>query len=134
VTDHVIAIVDEKLAFLPGGVPEYLNRRAAAGGSGGRPPWSAQRGSAAPKQTPRPGRVPDQSCTARLREAKKELARLDRQLERLTGLESELHEALTAAATDYARLVELGEELRAVEAEKAAVEDRWLQLAEETSA
>jgi ABC transport system ATP-binding/permease protein len=117
VTDHVVAILDEGLAFLPGGVQEYLNHRAGA----------------AATQAPRPGQAVGQSSPARLREAKKELARLDRQLERLTGRESELHEALTRAATDYARLVELGQELRAVEAERAAIEDRWLQLAEETS-
>ena len=69
-----------------------------------------------------------------MREARKELARLDRQLERLTGRETDLHEALAQAASDYARLLKLGDELRAVEAEKTAVEERWLELAEETSA
>ncbi|HYK33468.1 MAG TPA: ABC-F family ATP-binding cassette domain-containing protein [Streptosporangiaceae bacterium] len=117
VTDHVVAIVDEKLAFLPGGVQEYLDRRAAA--------------LAAVSAATQPA-VP-QSSSARTREAKKELARLDRQLARLAGREAELHEALTRAATDYTKLVELGDELRAVEAEKAATEDRWLELAEETA-
>jgi ATP-binding cassette subfamily F protein uup len=120
VTDHVVAIVDKKLAFLPGGVQEYLDRRAGA--------LAVASGAAqgAPQPSPR-------SSPARVREAKKELARLDRQLSRLAGRETELHEALTKSATDYARLVELGDELRAVEAEKAAVEDRWLELAEETA-
>ena len=117
VTDHVVAIVDEKLAFLPGGVQEYLDRRTAALAE-----VSASTQTAVP-----------QSTSARSREAKKELARLDRQLARLTGREAELHEALTKAAADYAKLVELGDELRVVEAEKAAVEDRWLELAEETA-
>jgi ATP-binding cassette subfamily F protein uup len=117
VTDHVVAIVDEKLAFLPGGVQEYLDRRAAA--------------LAAVSVAIQP--TAPQSSSARTREAKKELARLDRQLARLAGREAELHEALTMAATDYAKLVELGDELRAIEAEKAATEDRWLELAEETA-
>ncbi|HWF82348.1 MAG TPA: ABC-F family ATP-binding cassette domain-containing protein [Streptosporangiaceae bacterium] len=121
VTDHVIAIVDSKLAFLPGGVQEYLDRRAAATG--------ALAGS--PDQ--QPAKDAAGSGSARLREAKKELARLDRQLARLTGREAELHEALARAATDYARLVELGDELRGVESEKAAIEDRWLELAEEAA-
>ncbi len=44
-----------------------------------------------------------------------------------------MHDALANAATDYAKLVKLGDELRTVEAEKAEVEDRWLALAEETA-
>jgi ATP-binding cassette subfamily F protein uup len=67
---------------------------------------------------------------ARLREVRKELARLDRQLARLTGREAELHEELARAAADYVRLVDLGAELRAVQAERAELEDRWLELAE----
>ena len=35
VTDHVVALVDSGLAFLPGGVTEYLERRAAVGRCGG---------------------------------------------------------------------------------------------------
>jgi len=69
-----------------------------------------------------------------LRDARKELARLDRQLERLTGRESELHEALAEAAADYARLIDLGDELRLVHEQKAALEDHWLDLAEQISA
>ncbi len=131
VTDHVVALVDSGLAFLPGGVAEYLERRAAAAGesgsasSGSASSGSASSGSAAARS---------QSSPARLREARKELARLDRQLARLTGREGELHEALAQAASDYALLMELGEELRTVEAEKIAMEERWLELAEETSA
>jgi ABC transport system ATP-binding/permease protein len=121
VTDHVVAITDEKLAFLPGGVQEYLDRRAAETAAAAAADANRSQPSAA------------QSSPARLREAKKELVRLDRQLERLTGREAELHEALAKAASDYARLVELGEELRSVEAEKAEAEDRWLELAEETA-
>ncbi len=141
VTDHVVALVDSGLAFLPGGVAEYLERRAGAAGavaaqtspgsvsvvSAGSASGSVSAGSVSAGGGAR-------SSPARLREARKELARLDRQLERLTGRESELHESLARAASDYARLLDLGEELRAVEAEKIAVEERWLELAEETSA
>jgi ATP-binding cassette subfamily F protein uup len=143
VTDHALALVDGKLAFLPGGVDEYLERRAAGaarpGGQGGLGGPAASAGSAGTAAT---GGEPSSvgpavpsvgPSAARLREAKKELARLDRQVERLTGREAELHEELTRAATDYARLIKLGEELRSVQAEKASIEDRWLELAEETS-
>ena len=57
---------------------------------------------------------------------------LDRQLERLNGRESELHKALAEAAADYARLIELGDELRLVNEQQAALEDRWLELVELT--
>ncbi|HEX6933293.1 MAG TPA: ABC transporter ATP-binding protein, partial [Streptosporangiaceae bacterium] len=67
---------------------------------------------------------------AELREAKKELARLDRQLARLTGREAELHAALAEASADYQRLIEFGAELTSVQAEKASLEDRWLEAAE----
>jgi ATP-binding cassette subfamily F protein uup len=133
VTDHVLALVGEKLAFLPGGVDEYLELVSAgvAGGIGAGDGAGARPGAvpeAGPSGSPSAG-----PSAARLREARKELARIDRQVARLTGKESELHEALAWAASDYARLVALGDQLKAVQADKAELEDRWLELAEETS-
>jgi ATP-binding cassette subfamily F protein uup len=125
-TDRVLALVDGKLAFLPGGVTEYLELREK--GAAGKPSVPAAASPSPPPPAETAGPSP-----ARLREVKKELARLDRQVERLTGRETELHDALAKAATDYSRLIALGEELRTVEAEKATLEDRWLELAEETS-
>ncbi len=141
VTDHVLAFADAKLAFLPGGVDEYLELRES--GKAGKPvpasfgvpagrPQEAPRRPAAMRQGPPAGLFAGLSA-GQLREARKELARLDRQLERLNGRESELHKALAEAAADYARLIELGDELRHVQAEKAALEDRWLELAEAAS-
>jgi ATP-binding cassette subfamily F protein uup len=119
VTDHVLAVTGASLAFLPGGVDEYLKLRESAG----------------PVVTPgRPGQPAAAAApAARLREAKKELARLDRQLARLADRESELHEALAGAAADYTRLLKLGDELRGVQSQRAELEDRWLELAEETA-
>jgi ATP-binding cassette subfamily F protein uup len=129
VTDHVVALVDGKLAFLPGGVTEYLALREAGGA--GKP--SATGGSPSASQAADAAPAAAGISAARLREARKELARLDRQVERLTGREAELHEALAKAAADYAKLIELGDELRAVQSEKAVLEDRWLELAEEVA-
>jgi ABC transport system ATP-binding/permease protein len=136
VTDHALALVDGKLAFLPGGVDEYLALRDA--GLAGKTTGSAAAASqaAAGVRGAREGLENGAGGTpspARLREARKELARLDRQLERLSGRENELHTSLAGAAADYERLIELGDDLRAVQAEKAVLEDRWLELAEETS-
>src|SRR5271166_1811487 len=117
VTEHVVALLgDGKLAFLGGGVDEYLDRvRAARGAStAGRPATPAPRSSAAEERT-----------------ARKELQRLERQLERLSARETELTGQLAANATDYERLTELGAELKAIQAEKADLEERWLTVATE---
>jgi ABC transport system ATP-binding/permease protein len=118
VTDHVLALVGGQLAYLPGGVAEYLELRAA------------QRAATAPVAA---AEVPPAApgAAARQRAGQKELVRLERQISKLAGTESALSEQLAASATDYARLVELGAELKAAQEERAALEERWLELAEE---
>jgi ATP-binding cassette subfamily F protein uup len=125
VTDHVLGLVDGQVAFLPGGVDEYLSRRAqqadsesarAAGMSNGARAGSGQGPSAAQQ-----------------RAAQKELARLERQIARLTDAETRLAADLADNASDYATLVELGAELRGVQDERASLEERWLAVAEEVS-
>jgi len=121
VTEHVVALLgDGGLSFLGGGVDEYLDqvRTARAGSSGGPQPVRAA--AAAPR-----------SSAAEERTARKELQRLERQLDRLAVRETELTEALAANATDYEKLTSLGAELRAVQKEKSDLEDRWLTIAAE---
>ena len=119
VTEHVVALLgDGRLSFLAGGIDEYLDRirTARAGSTGG----------------PRPAPVaagPPRSSAAQERTARKELQRLERQLDRLTVRETELTALLAANATDYEKLTSLGAELRAVQAEKSGLEDRWLAVA-----
>jgi len=127
VTEHVVALLgDGKLSFLGGGVEEYLARvravRNAPAGRGARPPVPA-----------RPEAVGTSGGTSagQERTARKELQRLERQLERLSAREAELAEQLAANATDYEKLTALGAELRSTQAEKSDVEDRWLTLAAE---
>jgi ABC transport system ATP-binding/permease protein len=118
VTEHVVALLgDGKLSFLGGGIDEYLDRirTARAGSSGGPQPVTAH---AAPK-----------SPAAEERNARKELQRLERQLDRLSVREAELTDQLAANAADYERLTSLGADLRAVQAEKSELEDRWLTVA-----
>jgi len=118
--DHVIALIDGGLAYLPGGVEEYLARQdsqqAAASGSAATSPSAAQ-----------------VSPGARQRAGRKELASLERQLDRAASRETELNKALAESASDYTRLIELGAKLRSVQQEKAALEDRWLVVAEDLS-
>ncbi|HEY6313088.1 MAG TPA: ABC-F family ATP-binding cassette domain-containing protein [Streptosporangiaceae bacterium] len=119
VTEHVLALLgDGRLAFLGGGVDEYLDRirTARAGSTGG--PRPAPAAPAAPK-----------SSAAEERTARKELQRLERQLDRLSVREAELTAELAANATDYERLTSLGAELRAVQTERSDLEDRWLAIA-----
>ena len=116
VTDHVVALLgDTKVAFLAGGVDEFLDRR--------------RRLPAAHPSAVAPAVPAAVSSAAEDRLARKELQRLDRQIERLTAREKELGEQLAANATDYEKLTALGADLKAVQTEKAALEDRWLDLA-----
>ena len=116
-TEHVVALLgDGKLAFLGGGVDEYLDRVRAARDA----PASTRPATAAPR-----------SSAAEERSARKELQRLERQLERLSAREAELAVQLAANATDYEMLTTLGADLKATQAEKADLEERWLTVAAE---
>ena len=116
VTDHVVALLgDGKLSYLGGGIEEYLARRAA----------QLEAGLGREAQAPRLGAAGVQ------RAASKEMQRLERQIERLTTRETELSAELAAHGSDYEKLIELGQQLRAVQDEKARLEERWLTVAEE---
>src|SRR5690348_4092231 len=120
VTDHVLALDSGRLDFLGGGVTEYLERRSATFRS---PPGNGSPAAAAVPAGP--------SAATRQRAAQKELARLDRQLAAVTKREAELTAELAASATDYGKLIELGDELKATAAQKAELEDRWLEVAQD---
>ena len=121
VCDSVVALMgDGSLAALPGGVEEYLRRRAA--GEAALP----GSGSAAPVGS---SSAPSRSA-ADVRAARKDVARLERRMLRLDADEKALHEQLAAAAADYAKAAELDAQLKAVQAEKEQVETDWLEAAE----
>jgi ABC transport system ATP-binding/permease protein len=118
VTEHVVALLgDGRLSFLGGGVDEYLDRVRAVRRT---PPAAAP--------------PPTGSSAAAERTARKELQRLERQLDRLTAREAGLSAELAANATDYEKLTSLGAELKAAQAEKADLEERWLAVAAELDA
>ena len=118
VTDHVIALLgDGKVSYLGGGVEEYLARRAAQEEAAAGTGPGARAGSGL-------------GAAGVQRAAKKELQRLERQIDRLTAREEELTAELAASASDYEKLIELGTELRAIQEEKASLEERWLVVAE----
>ena len=146
VTDHVVALLgDGDLSFLPGGVDEYLRRRSAgagaaarpgAAGSGTRPAVAGGAASGSAVGAGQPGA--DQPGGSQMggagaqRAARKDMQRLERQIDRLTRQEEKLTVALAEHATDYVRLTELGAELCAVQDEKAQLEEQWLEAAEDT--
>ncbi|GLW07269.1 ABC transporter ATP-binding protein [Microtetraspora sp. NBRC 13810] len=128
VADRSVALLgDGRLSMLPGGVEEYLSRRAAGtaltANAASRPAEAATAPS--PATAPAPGLSAKEE-----RELRKELTRYERRLDRLTGREGELHAAMADAASDYEKLAALTAELKQVQDEKDTVESEWLTLAE----
>ncbi|ACZ31736.1 ABC transporter related protein [Xylanimonas cellulosilytica DSM 15894] len=156
-TDQQYAILDGRLRHLPGGVDQYLALRAAAtagqrpGGSGsvGRSgggasssvgsPTTAGAGAGATSgdgagSTSAVGvgdaaPVPTASA-AEVRQARKDLARIERRLSRIADDEAKLHEKITADPTNYDAVAALDGTLRALADEREALELEWLEAAE----
>ncbi|WP_017540707.1 ABC-F family ATP-binding cassette domain-containing protein, partial [Nocardiopsis halophila] len=127
VTDRTLALMgDRSLAFLPGGVDEYLSRRANQEGSDAVPGVAASEGKGASES--REG-APTLSA-AEQRAVHKEMQRLERRMDRIGTREEELHALMAEAAEDYTRLAELDAELKTLQAEKEDLEERWLAEAE----
>jgi ATP-binding cassette subfamily F protein uup len=123
VCDRQVALLgDGRLLDLPGGVDQYLELRGSAGERrrerGGR---EAQENTVRALAGPTAGDV---------RAARKEMARLERQLSRLTETERRLHEDLAAKSTDHEAVLLLDTRLRQVHADKQALEEEWLAAAE----
>jgi ATP-binding cassette subfamily F protein uup len=145
VCDSVWALLgDGQVSMLPRGVDEYLERRAAdlhldgagSAGAGGSTGLTGSAGAGSGQDTG-PASAAGTSAPAApaasaqdRREATKAVARLDKQLARLTARQAELHTALAASGDDYERLAALDAELREVTAEKDALEEEWLEAAE----
>ena len=117
VTDASWALLgDGSCVLLPGGVEEYLERRRGTENS-------------SPTSTPPTGDRP-RSDAALERARKKELARLESQLSKVDSEIERIHEAMTAAATDFEKLAALDADLRTAQARKDELEEAWLLAAE----
>ena len=118
VSDQQYAILDGHLRHLPGGVDEYLRLRAAQSAPGA---GTAANGAASPSGEGLSG--------AELRAVQKELASVERRIERLTG---EIHRAQTALAehdhADYRGLAARMAEIGVQQAQVSELEERWLEL------
>jgi ATP-binding cassette subfamily F protein uup len=110
VCDSTVALIgDGSLAALPGGVDEYLARRAL--------------NPALPEKA-RPRKADP-------RAARRELVRLERRIASLETREAELHAQLAEHATDYEQLSALDAELREVVVQRESAEAAWLDLADD---
>ncbi len=115
---------DGRCILLPGGVEEYLARRQSAVTAGATPGRPAASRRADP--TPRPSA----GDTARLRQARKDLARVESQLTRAGSRIADLHAQMASHAADYQKLVALGSELEEALARQDDLEGQWLELVE----
>ena len=128
--DRQVAMLgDGGIRDLPGGVEQYLDLRhaaraaAAAGPSGGAGGPRGAGASASPTGPPGPS-------AAELREAKKDLNRIERLLTKLSGQEDKIHLEMAAKAADHAAVLALNDALRAIVDEREALELEWLSVAE----
>ncbi|MES9509547.1 ABC-F family ATP-binding cassette domain-containing protein [Streptomyces sp. NPDC000609] len=123
-TDRVMALLgDRTLRMLPRGIDEYLERRQRmeeAATPSAAP--AAAREKAAPAAT-----VSPQAARA----AKKELQKVERQLDKMSTRETTLHAQIAEHATDFEKVAKLDAELRELVAERDELEMRWLELAED---
>ncbi|QZY29615.1 ABC-F family ATP-binding cassette domain-containing protein [Nocardioides coralli] len=133
VTDSTWALLgDGQISMLPRGVDEYLEHRritlrraVTPAGSDPAEPSLQQVEEGAGRHSGRP-----KVGSAEEREARKTLARVDKQLARLAEREAEVSAQVEAAGQDYERLAELGGVLRELQDERDALELEWLEAAE----
>lgn len=121
-SDRQIALFgDGRIRDLPGGVAQYLQLRsqlpAVAPTKGGAPP-------------PSPAPAEPAADPAAQREARKTLARVEKQLARLAEREERLHHAMAESVHDHTKLAELNVSLGELAQEKELLELEWLEAAE----
>ena len=128
VTDDQFALLDGHVRHVPGGVDEYLRLLAAA-------EKDARSAGSAPSDEPRadgPSRPAETGLTNQeRRELKKLFDAVARRLEKTAGDPDRLRAEMGSVdASDYAALMAAQEALDVCLAERAALEDEWLELAE----
>jgi ABC transport system ATP-binding/permease protein len=127
VCDRAVALLgDGRITDLPGGIEEYLRRRAALEGSTEGHLRSSRSSEGAPRSEPA---ADTGRSEAERRAARKEVARIERRLERIATEETKLHEKLAAASTEPDRLLALDADLRALITEREQLEEAWLENA-----
>ena len=124
--DRQVALLgDGKLRQLPGGVDQYLELRHQAIESAAREAVSSSARADVAPVAGTSGPSP-----AQLREARKDMARIEKQLTRLTQREDKIHLAMAEAAADHAKVLQLNSQLREIVDERETLELQWLAAAE----
>jgi ABC-type sulfate/molybdate transport systems ATPase subunit len=124
--DRQVALMgDGRVRDLPGGVEQYLELRHAQEVSSGESRSGSQTAQAVQATPAQSGPSP-----AELREARKDMARIEKQLARLADREERVHAAMVEAATDHAKVLELNGQLREIVDEREALELEWLAAAD----
>ena len=135
--DKQIALLDDgRIRELPGGVEQYLELRRAAPAATlptGQSGSGASTGSidASPGGSPLASTGASSGASpAELREARKDMARVEKQLARLVEREERIHAEMAQSATDHAKVLTLNGQLRAIVDERETLELEWLAAAE----
>ncbi|MET9923231.1 MULTISPECIES: ABC-F family ATP-binding cassette domain-containing protein [unclassified Streptomyces] len=124
-TDKVMALLgDRALRMLPRGIDEYLERRQRM------EEQATPSAAPAPRSSGVTAAVPAVSAQE-ARAAKKELQKVERQLDKLSTRETALHKQIAENATDFEKVAKLDAELRELVTERDELEMRWLELAED---
>ncbi|MFJ8585942.1 ABC-F family ATP-binding cassette domain-containing protein [Streptomyces sp. NPDC093595] len=118
-TDRTFALLgDATLRMLPRGIDEYLERRRRM----------IEASAATAPATPAPAK---EKSAGDARAAKKELQKIERQLDKISEKESTLHTRIAENATDFEKVAKLDAELRELATQREDLEMRWLELAED---
>jgi ATPase subunit of ABC transporter with duplicated ATPase domains len=128
VTDTQMALLgDGRLRDLPGGVDQYLELRRAA-------PSLRVTGSSASPAVSRDSGAGNGSSEADLRQARKDLARIERQITKLDAQKGKLHQQMDEAGAkpdaDFEYLAGLNAKLRTLQEETQGLEEQWVLAAE----
>jgi ATP-binding cassette subfamily F protein uup len=129
VCDNVYALTGEgSIRHLPGGIEQYVEQRREAQGHPAASRLSSPAAQAGAEALPAGARVREERKLAQ--RSARELKQLEAAIERLTAREAELHEQMTAVATDHAQLAELQRELAGAVEEREQLELSWLERSE----
>ncbi|GAB3110780.1 ABC-F family ATP-binding cassette domain-containing protein [Janibacter alkaliphilus] len=131
-SDRQVALLgDGRVRDLPGGVAEYLRLRATS-------PSPALSGNPIKARSPEKASGVSESFSdggsgaspGQVREARKIMARVEKQLSKVDTREQRLHEEMAEQVDDHERLRDLDARLRALHEERETLEGEWLEAAE----
>ncbi|KGN36482.1 ABC-F family ATP-binding cassette domain-containing protein [Knoellia subterranea] len=127
IADEQVALLgDGRVRQLPGGVDEYLRLRATITPTYAVPSPSAD----SEAVVAQPVSSTPSASPAEQREARKVMARVEKQLSKLAQREERIHASMAEQAADHAAVLELNAELREIVDEREGLELEWLEAAD----